>query len=86
VSDNQIDREYISQVKYLESSVNKFRYNIKKDSDLHKMDNRNYIRENIKLIKEILNLRNHLKNFKANEKPETINLRKNKKLRNIMSK
>ena len=86
VCDNQIDSEYLSQVGYLENSVNKFRFNIKKDSDLHKMDNRNYIQENIKLIKEILTLRRDLKKMKANEKPETINLRKNKKLRNIMSK
>ncbi len=70
----------------MESSVKKFRYNIKKDSNLHKMDNRNYIRENIKLIKEILRLRKELKGLKASEKPETIILRKNKRLRNIMSK
>ena len=50
------------------------------------MDNRNYIRENIKLINEILKLRKNLKSLKSSEKPETIILRKRKRLRNIMSK
>jgi hypothetical protein len=40
------------------------------------MDHRNYIRENIKLIKEILRLRKDLKSMKSSEKPETILLRK----------
>lgn len=83
---NEIESEYINQIAYLEQSVNNFRQNIKKDSDLHKMDHRNYIRENIKLIKEILSLRKELKNLKSSEKPETILLRKQKKLRNIISK
>ena len=50
------------------------------------MDNRNYIRENIKLIQEILNLRKNLKMMKTNEKPETIILRKKKRLMNILGK
>lgn len=73
---NQIENEYVNQISYLESSVNNFRQNIKKDSDLHNMDHRNYIRENIKLIKEILRLRKELKTLKSSEKPETILLRK----------
>ena len=83
--DEQIDLEYANQVKYLQTSVNKFRLNIKKDSEVHKKDNRNYIKENTNLINEILKLKKELKSFKQSEKPETILLRKDKRLRNIMN-
>ena len=82
--DDQIDVEYLDQIEYLEESVNKFKANIKKDSELHKRDNRNYIRENIKLIKEILRLRKDLKSLRTSEKPETILIRKDKKVKNII--
>ena len=85
-SDNQIDFEYVNQIKHLDNTVYKFRLNIKKDTDLHMKDNREYVAQNIKLIKEILKLRKELKCLKETEKPETIILRKNKRLRNIMNK
>lgn len=82
--DDQIDAEYLDQIEYLEESVNKFKANIKKDTELHKRDNRNYIRDNIKLIKEILRLRKELKGLRTSEKPETILIRKDKRVRNIV--
>jgi hypothetical protein len=82
-NDNFVDNEYRNQLNYLTNSLETFKENIQKGAELHKIDNRNSIKENIQLIREILKLRKEIKTFKVTEKPETITMRKEKKLKNI---
>ena len=80
----EIEEEYLAQIKYLKQNIKDFSRNIKKDSEMQKINNRNHIEENVKLIKDVKTLRKELKNFKTCEKPEKIELRKVKKLSNIL--
>ena len=83
-ANEQIEVEYEEQLGYLNQSLELFRDNIIKGAELHKIDNRNSIKENIQLIREILKLRKEIKALKNTEKVDTILLRKDKKLRNIL--
>jgi hypothetical protein len=80
----EIEEEYQAQIKYLLQNIKEFTVNIKKDTHMQKINNRNHIEENVKLIKDVENLRRELKNFKTCEKPEKIELRKEKKMSNIL--
>lgn len=80
----EIEEEYQAQIKYLQQNIRDFKVNIKKDHQMQKINNRNHIEENVKLIEDVKNLRKELKSFKTCEKPEKIELRKEKKLKNIL--
>lgn len=83
-SDTCVESEYDNQLEYLNNSVEMFKDNLAKGAELHKIDNWNSIKENINLIWEILKLRWEIKSFKLTERVETITMRKEKKLRNIV--
>lgn len=80
----EIEEEYKAQIEYLVKNISDFTTNIKQDSQMQKINNRNHIEENVKLIKDVKILRREIKNFKTCEKPEKIELRKEKKLNNIL--
>lgn len=82
--DDGVDQENKNQISYLKEALENFQQNIQKGIDFHKIDNRNSIKENIQLIREILRLRKEIKNFKSTEKIDTILLRKDKKLKGIL--
>lgn len=82
---SEVSQEYKEQLTYLENSVQEFKENINKDFELHKMDNRHHLENNIKLIKQINVFRPAVKKLTISEKPEIIILRKNKKMRNILN-
>ena len=67
---------------FVSSSV--FQENIEKGVELNKIDNRNTIKENIQLIREILKLRKDIKSLKSTEKAEIIIQRKDKRIKNIL--
>ena len=79
-----IENEYEEQLGYLTQSLDLFKDNIVKGGELHKIDNRNSIKENIQLIREILKLRKEIRSFKITERIETIQMRKDKKLKNML--
>lgn len=82
--DDGVDLENKNQITYLKQALENFQENIQKGVEFHKIDNRNSIKENIQLIREILRLRKEIKNFKSTEKTDTILMRKDKKLRGIL--
>lgn len=84
VTDDGIDVENKNQIAYLKHALENFQQNIHKGVDFHKIDNRNSIKENIQLIREILKLRKEIKNFKSTEKADTILMRKDKKIKGIL--
>jgi hypothetical protein len=55
--DPDIKKEYENQRRYLENSKNSLKKRLDKEQQIHKEDNMNIMRENIKLIKMISNLR-----------------------------
>lgn len=52
-----IKKEYENQRKFLENSVHSLKKRLEKESEIHKEDNLAIMNENIKLIKEITDLR-----------------------------
>lgn len=84
LTDDGVDIENKNQILYLKQALENFQQNIQKGIEFHKIDNRNSIKENIQLIREILKLRKEIKIFKSTEKMDTILLRKEKKLKGIL--
>ena len=68
---SDIFREYESQLRYLEKSVNMLKRNLDKDSEIHKQDNMRIMKTNVDLIKEINKLRLKVKEENKTDKPET---------------
>ena len=67
---NDIFKEYKSQLRYLEKSVNMLKRNLDKDSEIHKEDNMRIMKTNVDLIKEINTLRLKVKEENKSDKPE----------------
>ena len=59
--DPDIKKEYENQKRYLENSKNSLKKRLEKEQQIHKQDNMNIMRENIKLIKMISDLRTKVK-------------------------
>ena len=66
--DPDIKKEYENQRRYLENSKNSLKKRLEKEQQIHKEDNMNIMRENIKLIKMISDLRAKVKELKVLEK------------------
>ena len=66
--DPDIKKEYENQRRYLENSKNSLKKRLEKEQQIHKEDNMNIMRENIKLIKMISDLRAQVKELKTLEK------------------
>jgi hypothetical protein len=66
--DPDIKKEYENQRKYLENSQNSLKKRLAREQDAHKQDNMNIMKENIKLIKMIAELRREVKELSSNEK------------------
>ena len=66
--DPDIKKEYENQRRYLENSKNSLKKRLEKEQQIHKEDNMNIMRENIKLIKMISDLRTQVKELKTLEK------------------
>lgn len=62
--DPDIYAEYLSQKKYLKTSVKMLKKNLQKDNEIHRQDNLRIMRENVDLIREINQLRNEIKEIK----------------------
>jgi hypothetical protein len=55
--DPDIKKEYENQKRYLENSVNSLKKRLEKETQIHKEDNNNIMKENMELIKQISDLR-----------------------------
>ena len=66
--DPDIKKEYENQRRYLDNSKNSLKKRLEKEQQIHKEDNMNIMRENIKLIKMISDLRAKVKELKTMEK------------------
>lgn len=55
--DPDIKKEYVNQKKYLESSHHSLQKRLEKEDQIHRQDNQNVMKDNIKLIDEIGELR-----------------------------
>lgn len=55
--DPDIKKEYVNQRKYLESSHHSLQKRLEKEDQIHRQNNQNVMKDNIKLIKEIGDLR-----------------------------
>lgn len=55
--DPDIKKEYENQKRYLENSVNSLKKHLEKETQIHKEDNNNIMKENMELIKQISDLR-----------------------------
>ena len=55
--DPDIKKEYENQKRYLENSVNSLKKRLEKETQIHKEDNNNIMRENMELINQIAELR-----------------------------
>jgi len=66
--DPDIKKEYENQKRYLENSKSSLKKRLDKESQIHKEDNVSIMRENIKLIYHIQELRNDVKELKKTEK------------------
>ena len=66
--DPDIKKEYENQKRYLENSKNSLKKRLDKESQIHKEDNVSIMRENIKLIYHIQELRNDVRELKKTEK------------------
>jgi len=65
--DNDIRKEFLNQLKYLEKSYTMLDKNLEKDIDIHKKDNQRIMRENVELIKKINNLRDQVNKITSGE-------------------
>lgn len=66
--DPDIKKEYENQRRYLENSQASLKKRLEKEQQIHKEDNMNIMRENIKLIKMISDLRLQVKELVSKEK------------------
>lgn len=66
--DPDIKKEYENQKRYLENSQNSLKRRLAREQDAHKQDNMNIMKENIKLIKMISDLRTKVKQLTSDEK------------------
>ena len=66
--DPDIKKEYENQKRYLENSRNSLKKRLEKEQQIHNEDNMNIMRENIKLIKMIGDLRRSVKELQSKEK------------------
>jgi protein subunit release factor B len=66
--DPDIKKEYENQRRYLENSQQSLKKRLEKEQQIHKEDNMNIMRENIKLIKMISDLRTEVKELVSKEK------------------
>ena len=66
--DPDIKKEYENQKRYLENSQNSLKRRLSREQDAHKQDNMNIMKENIKLIKMISDLRTKVKQLTSDEK------------------
>lgn len=66
--DPDIKKEYENQRRYLDNSKNSLKKRLDKEQQIHKQDNMNIMRENIKLIKMISDLRIKVKQLQSEEK------------------
>ena len=69
--DADIKKEYENQRRYLENSKNSLKKRVEKEQQIHKEDNMNIMRDNIKLIKMISELRSKVKELKVLENTRT---------------
>lgn len=67
---SDIFREYESQLKFLEKSVNEFKQDLDKDTKIHKDDGSIKMRANVDLIREITELREAIKKAQKTENPQ----------------
>jgi len=58
--DPEIKKENDNQRRYLENSVNSLKKRLEKETKVHKEDNLNIMRENMRLIQEITHLRKNV--------------------------
>ena len=65
-----LQKEYASQRKYLEKSVDYLRRMISKDSDVHRQENNKIMKENVQLLQEINDLRKEVKELKKKERSQ----------------
>ncbi len=63
--DPDIKKEYENQKRYLENSVNSLKKRLDKETQLHKEDNNNIMRENMELITQISELRLQVKQLNS---------------------
>jgi hypothetical protein len=66
--DPDIKKEYENQRRFLENSQNSLKKRLAREQDAHKQDNMNIMKENIKLIKMIAELRTEVKDLSSTEK------------------
>jgi chromosome segregation ATPase len=66
--DPDIKKEYENQRRFLENSQNSLKKRLAREQDAHKQDNMNIMKENIKLIKMISELRTEVKDLSSTEK------------------
>lgn len=71
--DEDIKKEYQSQLKYLAMSSRKLKKNLEKDAEMHKQDNMRIMKINVDLIRKIGDMRTHTKNLGGDTKPEHFN-------------
>lgn len=74
--DPDIKKEYENQKRYLENSVNSLKKRLDKETQLHKEDNNNIMRENMELITQISELRLQVKQLNSklrNQDTKTLN-------------
>ena len=63
--DPDIKKEYENQKRYLENSVNSLKKRLEKETQIHKEDNNNIMKENMELIKQISDLRKEVANLNS---------------------
>ena len=73
--DPDIKKEYINQRKYLESSHHSLQKRLEKEDQIHRQNNQNVMKDNIKLIKEIGDLRTKVSNANTEYKHHKNNLK-----------
>ena len=63
--DPDIKKEYENQKRYLENSVNSLKKRLEKETQIHKEDNNNIMKENMELINQISELRKEVKTLNS---------------------
>lgn len=75
--DPDIKKEYENQKRYLENSVNSLKKRLEKETQIHKEDNNNIMKENMELINQIAELRKEVTTLNSklrNQDCKTINV------------
>lgn len=70
-----IFKEYQSQLRYLETSVNMLKKNLDKDKEIHKQDTMRLMKKNVHLIKEINQLRSNVNEESKTDKHQKIGIK-----------